>query len=267
MRDLKSTFHRRSRLVAHASLEPFARVAIRQFCRVAVARRLAPRVEGLAFIPPAGPVMLAGRHYHHFWDAAILLTSIRRPLHFLVALDWVHESRERRLMEGACQAARWPALLRPDRVGVDHGVYQREDLGPYLRRAARDAVELLRDDRALVVFPEGYPMVDPEGSVKHGEDAFLPFRAGFARLVALAQRSRSVQIPIVPFGLVYQRADRLQVLLRIGAPTYLEPGTDPETLAGVVEARVRSLSTPLSSTEAPAPSIARPSQPLSGART
>lgn len=263
---MKSTFHHASRLVSHASFEPFARVAIRQFCIVAVSRRMAPRVQGLEFIPPAGPVLLAGRHYHHFWDAAILLTSVRRPLHFLVALDWVHASRERRLMEWACRAARWPALLRPERVGVDGGVYRPEDLDPYVRRAARDAVELLRQDRALVVFPEGYPTVDPEGSRKHGADAFLPFRAGFVRLVVLAQRTGSVRIPIVPFGLAYQPAGGPQVLLRIGAPTYLQPGTDPEALAAVVEARVRSLSAPLSRAHVPAPSTSRPRRPGSGAR-
>ena len=224
------------------SLAPFARVGIREFCRVAVARRLDVTVEGLELLPPSGPVLLAGRHYHHFYDAAILLTRIPRPLHFLVALDWVHGRRQRRLMEWACRAARWPVLLRAERIGPVRAAYRRGEVGPYLRRAVGEAVELLREGRVLVVFPEGYPTVDPEGSVKADPNAFLPFRSGFVRLVARAQRARATPIPIVPFGVAYRPGQRGQAVLRIGVPTYLEPGADPMDVVRQIEARVWELS-------------------------
>ena len=223
------------------SLESFARIGIREFCRAAGVRRLDVTVEGLELVPPAGPVLLAGRHYHHFYDAAILLTRIPRPLHFLVALDWVHAPRERRLMEWACRAARWPVLLRAEQIGPTGAAYRPDEVGPYLRRAIGEAVGLLRDGHALVVFPEGYPTVDPAGSVKTGTDAFLPFRSGFARLVARAQRGQDRPIPIVPFGLAYRPGPREQALLRIGAPTHLEMGVELANLAREVEIRVREV--------------------------
>ena len=179
------------------------------------------------------------------------MTVIRRPIHFLVALDWVHNWTERRLMEWACRSVRWPILLRTERL-VDAAGHPRPDRAyhaaeaqPFLRRAVADSVELLHAGRVLVVFPEAYPNVDPEGSIKSGSDAFLPFRDGFARIVARAEDDGRTRIPIVPAGFWYAdgpgRDGRRQVTLRLGAPI-VETGAERADLVRRVEEQVRALS-------------------------
>jgi 1-acyl-sn-glycerol-3-phosphate acyltransferase len=225
-------------------IEAVAHVGIRTFCRAAVARRLDPRVEGLTEIPRRGPVLIACRHFHHFYDAELLLTAVPRPIHFLVALDWVHGPRERRLMEWACRTARWPALLRVEQLGDQDSTaraYGVAEAGRYLRRAVGDSLRLLREGRILVVFPEAYPTVDPEGSPKRDPGAILPFRPGFVRLVALAERSGVGRIPIIPAGLSYGTGQRLPVVLRFGSAVFLEHA-DRASVARLVEGRVRELS-------------------------
>jgi 1-acyl-sn-glycerol-3-phosphate acyltransferase len=252
-------------------LEATGRAAILAVSRAAVGRRVELRVLGIEHVPARGPVLIASRHVHHFYDAAILMTVISRPLHFLVALDWVHNARERWLMEWACRGVRWPVLLRPERLagGATEGrrsvpAYAMRDVDPYLRRAVRDAVEILRQGRVLVVFPEAYPEVDPEGSTKvRGEP--LPFRAGFARLAALAERDAATRVAIVPAGFDYRAGRRWDVSLRFGPAVYLRAVVGKggislaEQAAGLEEA-VRALSRPAAGSS-PAPPLRAGSDP------
>lgn len=233
-----------------------ARIGLRVFCRVLVARRITFDVEGLDLMPGSGPVVVVSRHYHHFFDAALLMTILPRPVYFLVALDWVRGPKQRRLMELACQAARWPALLRLEQLGGGSGsdtpgprAYGAAEAGRYVRRAFGNALELLREGRVLVVFPEAYPTVDPEGSAKRGPDDFLAFRPGFARLVRLAERVGAGKIPIVPAGFFYERRSgargrRWRVALRFGRPTFIGHNEDPAVVAQRAERAVRALSRP-----------------------
>ena len=239
---------------AISAIEPLARVGIRSFCRLILARRVRFEVRGLELVPRSGPVVVVCRHYHHFFDAALLMTVLPRPLHFLVALDWVHSARQRRLMELLCGAARWPAVIRVEQLGGGEDLrptrpraYRAAEGGRYLRRAFADAIDVLRDGRALVVFPEAYPTIDPEGSPKRGPDDFLPFRPGFARLVVLAERAGTGRVPIVPAGLAYRRrrgsrGRRWRVALRLDRPTYIGVEEDPVAVAERLEQAVRALS-------------------------
>ena len=225
-------------------LEAMAGVGIRAFCRAAVARRVDLDVAGLEHVPRSGPILIASRHYHHFYDAAVLMTAVPRPLHFLVALDWVPSRRARRLMEWACATARWPALLRAEQLtgdGANAQAYDRREAGRYLRRAVAESVALLRSGRALVVFPEAYPTIDPEGSPKRDIDTILPFRPGFARLVSLAERDGITRVPIVSAGFSYRPGPRWRVSLRFG-PAISTRDVDPARLPRFVEEQVRVLS-------------------------
>lgn len=229
-----------------AALIGISRLAIEAFSRALVRRRVRLRVAGLRHVPPDGPVLLAARHYHHLYDAAILMSVISRPIHFLVAFDWAHSPRERAWLERACRLARWPGLLRPERVAraVERGraAYAPGEVGPYLRAALTESVELLGEGRALVVFPEAYPTIDPEGSEKPA-DGFLPFRPGVVRLARLAERRHRRPIPIVPVGFWYQRhGTRWQAAVRFGQPLVLRPGAHAQAVAREIEATVRHLS-------------------------
>lgn len=217
-------------------------------CKAYVSRRLCLDVEGLEHVPEAGPLLIAARHYHHLYDGCVLLATVPRPLQILVGLDWVQDRRTRGLMEALCNTGRWPAVLRRDRLGHfetpsgSHSAYRPEEGGRYLRRALRMSSDLFREGRALLVFPEAYPNVDPVFTPKAGDDDFLPFREGFAKLVRLAQRSIACQVPVIPAGLEYHRGKRYHVTLRFGAPQYLDPGHNLAAFAADVETQVRQLS-------------------------
>ena len=223
-----------------------SRFAVEAFARTLVRRRVRLRVAGLRHLPREGPVLLAARHYHHLYDAAILMTVVPRPVHFLVAFDWAHNRRERAWLELACRLARWPGLLRPERiaraVALGRSAYAPSEVGPYLRAALADSVGLLGEGRALVVFPEAYPTVDPEGSEKP-PDGFLPFRSGFVRVARMAERRHRRAVGIVPVGFRYERDGAgWRADVRFGPPMAVRPGDDDEALAWDVEATVRALS-------------------------
>jgi len=191
------------------------------------------RVEGLAQIPRSGPVMLVARHFHHLLDGSVLVRSIDRPVHIVVGLDWA-TGRERRWVERACRAAGYPIVLRPPTLGVRDG-FAREELVRYTRSAMRDVVALLRAGRVVLVFPEGYPNVDPAFTQKTGDDAFLPFADGYRRMIAAAQRDGTTRVAVVPVGFSYRRGEKWSIVARIGEARY-DP--DPATM----EAAVKQLS-------------------------
>ena len=105
---------------------------LRAGAQALAARRLDLRVEGLEHLPRRGPLLIASRHYHHLYDGCALLAVAPRPLHLLVALDWVTTRRDRRLMEWACRMVQWPAVLRAERLQPGASAYAAADAGRYL---------------------------------------------------------------------------------------------------------------------------------------
>jgi hypothetical protein len=103
-------------------------------------------------------------------------------------------------------------------------------------------VQLLRAGLPLLVFPEGYPNVDPSYTPKTDDDEFLPFRPGFIRFVALAERDGLTRVPIVPVGLEYRRGDRWRLTIRFGPPITFAPGVDKDERVLAIEEQVRRLS-------------------------
>jgi putative membrane protein len=183
-----------------------------------------------------------------------LLAVIPRPLHLLVALDWVATQRARTVMEWACRTAQWPVVLRAERLQPGASAYAAADAGRYLRRAVRDAVALLRAGRALAVFPEAYPTVDPHATPKASGAASLPFRPGVIRIAEMAQRTGCARVPIVPAGLSYwpgqvnagqtDAGHTWEATLRFAAPLYVAGRADRAGVLRAVEEQVRRLSTP-----------------------
>lgn len=213
---------------------------IRGRCRRALRREVELRVEGVEHVPTTGPAILAARHVHHKFDGCAIVASVPRPIHLLVALDWVRPGRDRWFMDWACGVMRWPTVLRTEGpAAVDRAEARRR-----LRRATREAVGLLREGRLLLVFPEGYPSIDPHPTPKAGLDDWLPFQPGFVRLAALAEGDGRARVPIIPVGLSYEPGPRWGIDLRFGAPCFLSPGARPGEVARAVEARVKELSAP-----------------------
>lgn len=211
--------------------------AIRTAAKALVGRRLDLRVEGLEHVPFDGPVIIAARHFHHLYDGCAILASVPRPVHILVALDWLQNRAGRIALEKACHAAGWPVVLRPDgRSGIDVLAAARA-----FRSAAKESVALLAAGKALLVFPEGYPNIDPGYTPKQDEAAFLPFQPGVVRLASLAT-TRGFAVPIVPAGFTYHRGKRWRVTLRFGERFALADYGNEAELLRSLETRVRLLS-------------------------
>ncbi|HWT06899.1 MAG TPA: 1-acyl-sn-glycerol-3-phosphate acyltransferase [Xanthomonadales bacterium] len=193
-------------------------------------------VEGLDRVPRTGPVLLAARHYHHLLDGAVLVHHLARPVHIIVGLDWTANARQRRWMERACAWARYPVILRPATAGTSGG-YAAREVRRYLRSGLKDSAALLRDGRVVLVFPEGYPVVDPTASEKapraRDDDGLLPFAAGFRTIAAAARRAGARDVAIVPVGFRYEpRGARWRITARFGSP--LGADADVATVARAV---------------------------------
>jgi putative membrane protein len=211
--------------------------SLRATSQLVVGRKLDLRVEGLDNLPTSGPAIVAARHFHHLYDGCAFLATVPRPLHILVALDWVRNRPGRLAMERACRAAAWPVVFRRDSAtAVDEA-----DAARALRRAAAETLELLGAGRVVVIFPEGYPNIDPGYTPKPDEAAFLPFQPGFVRLATFAAR-RGLRVPIVPAGFTYRFDRRWQATLRFGEPVVVEHRSQEEAVLREVEVRVRRLS-------------------------
>ena len=175
------------------------------------------RVEGIDNVPASGPVMLVARHFHHLLDGSVIVRNVKRPVHIVVGLDWTADAKQRAWMERACRAAEYPIVLRPATLGERAG-YASSEFTRYTRDALRDVDVLLRNGRVVLVFPEGYPTIDPAFARKADDDTFLPFASGYRRMVARAERHAGVRVPVVPVGFQYTRGAKWNIVARFGAP-------------------------------------------------
>ncbi|MGE3271657.1 MAG: 1-acyl-sn-glycerol-3-phosphate acyltransferase [Chloroflexota bacterium] len=221
-----------------------SRAFLRAYARWRVARECRVTVIGRETLPRSGPLLVAARHYHHLYDAGVLLAHLPRSPHFLVALDWAHSRRQRWLLEHACQLAAWPGLLRADRVPNDDppAVWRTSEIAEYQRRAMSASVAILTAGRTLVVFPEGSPVIDPE-QPERSADSLLPFQRGFVSLARQAARELGRPVPVVPAGFAYVRAgDRWDVRLAFGSPLLVDARDDRLACTKSIEEAVRRLS-------------------------
>ena len=212
----------------------------------AVWRGCEVEVRGLEHLPRSGPVLLAARHYHHLHDATVLLSVVPRSLHFLVAFDWAGTRRARWLLERACGLTVWPGLLREDMLQAARGaaspVWQPSDIEPYRRRSIQESVAILVAGRALAVFPEGSPIIDPQQPPR-ASDSVLPFKQGFVTIARQTARALGRPVPVVPVGFAYQQmGTRWRVRVCFGAPMLVDQNAERGGTARAVEVVVRRLS-------------------------
>jgi len=214
------------------------RRAIGAVCRRALRRDADLTIGGLANVPASGPTLLVARHVHHLFDGCALWTTLPRPFRILVAADWATGGPTGALLDRACRTMGWPTVLRADAPsGPSAGASARR-----LRRATRETVARLRAGEMVLVFPEGYPTIDPNPTPKRELDEMLPFRPGFARLAALAEQDGQTRVVVVPIGFAYRGGPPWTIAVRVGEPLFLPAGERPEAFAARVEGRVRALS-------------------------
>lgn len=227
------------------TVSPFQRISgeigtatLTQLCRRRLANEATVYVSGLEHFPADGPVVLAARHVHHALDGCVFFTELPRPFRAVVTSDWAPAGLKRNFLAWGTRSMGWPTLLRQ----VD-GVSPQQQAAA-VKRALSDAVSVLQRGEVLLIFPEGYPNIDPHPTPKTSLDAFLPFEPGFAKMVSMAQRATGSQIPVVPVGFWYAGGPPWTIYGRFGAPVFFSDGKGVREFANLVEARVRSLSQP-----------------------
>lgn len=224
--------------------------SMRLIARALATGRLKTFASGVEHIPADGPVLLVARHYHHLYDGLALYAAVRRPMHIVVALDWAKSEWNARWMQWLTGVARWPVILREDALKPDrqagvpqkNRVFVRDDATRFQRRALRESVQLLIEGRVLVVFPEGYPNIDPNYTPKTQVNEFLPFKAGFAAIAGAACHRLAAPLPIIPVGLQYTRAKPWVAQVKFGDPVYWTDFGSQERLVSFVENEVKRLS-------------------------
>jgi 1-acyl-sn-glycerol-3-phosphate acyltransferase len=213
--------------------------------------RLKAQITGLNHVPARGPAILVARHYHHLFDGVALHWAIPRRIHLLVTLDWATHPFTRYFMEMLLRAARWPAVLRADALSRqangarqrNKGEFTEADLGRYQRKAIHESIRLLREGRLLVIFPEGYPNIDPHYTPKAGADEMLPFKSGFAAIAAAAEKRLGASIPLVPVGIHYTVGAKWTAHVSFGDPLSAGEFVSRSNLVKKLEQDVAALST------------------------
>jgi len=219
--------------------------AMRAIAAILAAGRLKTQATGMGNVPAQGPALIVARHYHHLYDGLALFAAMPRQFHIVVAIDWVKNRRVQWFMQTVNWIARWPTLLRADavaRCNYSTGLFSRADVARYRRSALGDAAELLVQNRVVVIFPEGYPNIDPNYTPKRNLDEFLPFKPGFLEILGAAEKKTNRAIPIIPAGLRYRPGACWEAFLKLGEPVCREHFSDPVQLLRLLEERVRELS-------------------------
>jgi putative membrane protein len=236
------------------SIDPMNEVIMHRVMRLVahvLARgRLRIEVTGLHHVPARGPAILVARHYHHLFDGVALHWAIPRRIHIVVTLDWATNLLTRASMGMLLRAARWPAVLRADALARQalrtetsgSRAFAVADLNRYQRKAIRDSVALLREGRLLVIFPEGYPNVDPHYTPKTREHELLPFKAGFAVVAAAAEKQLNRKIPLIPAGFNYTAGNKWTARLNFGEPHTTGEFSSRDDLVRSLERDVATLS-------------------------
>jgi 1-acyl-sn-glycerol-3-phosphate acyltransferase len=223
---------------------------MRLIARALAAGRVQTAATGTDHVPPQGPALLVARHYHHLFDGLALYAAVPRQLHILVTLDWAKNTPVKLFMECASKLGRWPIILRVDAVtrnldatGLSRrSLFSLNDVARYQSRAMRQSVELLVEGNVLVVFAEGYPNIDPNFTPKKAPNEFLPFKSGFAAIVAAAEKRLGKPIPIIPVGLFYTVGEPWIAHISFGAGIFREDFSSRHRLVEHLERQVGILS-------------------------
>ncbi len=219
--------------------------AMHVIARILTGNRLRTVARGLENVPADGPAIIAARHYHHLFDGLAFFAAVERRFHFVVTLDWAQSRRSKFLMSTLNRLARWPMVLREDALlsGARHHrtLFEPRDLRRYQMAALRLSAKLLNEKRLLIIFPEGYPNIDPIYTPKTGADEFLPFKSGFAVIAETAERITNESIPIIPAGIAYQIGATWLAQLNFGPPVYRRDFSSRRQLIEHVAAAVKQL--------------------------
>jgi putative membrane protein len=121
-------------------------------------------------------------------------------------------------------------------------VFTGADIVGYERKAMRESVALLARGHLLVIFPEGYPNIDPHYTPKTRHDEMLPFKSGFVAIATAAEKRCGAKIPLIPVGFRYTVGKKWTAHVRFGPARSASDFVSREALVKELERDVARLS-------------------------
>ncbi len=153
-----------------------------------------PTIIGKEVIPEEGPIILAGNHVHLYDQNAVIL-STKRMVHYMAKIEYFQDKKVAWFFKAS-------GCIPVDRQAHDG-------------KAKAKAIEILKNNYALGIFPEG---------TRNKTDQFLlPFKKG---AVKMAQETEATIVPFAITGDYKFRSKNLT--LRYGKPFKVGPKDDIE---------------------------------------
>jgi 1-acyl-sn-glycerol-3-phosphate acyltransferase len=173
------------------------------------------RVEGLEYVPSAGPVILCPKH-QRWEDIPVVGLALPRPLHYIAKVELFRRPLVREFLQSL-------GGIPVDRQAPKASLSSFRALLPLLKQGA-----------ALVVFPEGTYVRGGVGPGKH-------------RLLQLLLKLKSVNgltpLPFVPVGIAYQlRPPGYDVRVRVGPPLTVPAAGQAQSLTRALMEQIARLS-------------------------
>lgn len=158
-------------------------------------------VTGYQYVPAKGPVIFVANHPSAFMDPMVVATTIGRSIHFLAAAEFFGRGMKARLYQNFLNMipVYRPSTL-PNEAHHNEAIFSK-------------CFELLRNEGALLVFPEGNSVT---------EKRIRKLKTGVARMALGAKENsnKKVEVQIIPIGLNYSNPHRFQsdLYINIGKP-------------------------------------------------
>ncbi len=191
-------------------------------------------VHGRDNLPADCPVVFVLNHPNGVLDPVLLMIALDRPVTFLSKSTLFAYA-----MSGwAAETFGALPVFRKRDLGKRGGAKDADDMAARNEATFARCRALLRDGRAMALFPEG---------TTHSEPELLPLRTGAARIAlsAEAETEWAMDLQMVPVGLWYENKTRFRttVLLVVGEPFILddyaaEYAADARQTARVVTERI-----------------------------
>ncbi len=206
-------------------LRATARIALRWYYAEIV-------VQGAERAPQSGPLLVVANHPNALIDPLLVGTTLsRRILLTAKATLFDHRALAVLLRTVGVIALR---RAKDDAVGMQGHVKSDRNADAF-----RSVTASLRQDAAVLIFPEG---------ISHDDPAIAPLRSGAARMALQAHGAGVIGLRLLAIGLIFEQKERpnTDVLVRVGEPVVLdawlaEHGEDANALTRTIEAQLRAV--------------------------
>jgi glycerol-3-phosphate O-acyltransferase / dihydroxyacetone phosphate acyltransferase len=173
------SFHRLDRMWLHSAFVRFSRAAVETFYDTTYAGRRVPR---------RGPVLLVANHPNSLVDPGFVISTARRPVHFLAKSPLFGKKTIGWLVRASGAIPVYRRDDDPRQLGRNEDMF----------RAVFDA---LAAGKAVGIFPEGW---------SHSEPRLTPLKTGAARIALGAAAQIGRPFPILPVGLTFRFKNRFR---------------------------------------------------------